>query len=390
MMPHDPILFTFFLIFSGAAVIATVALVARQSLLVAYMALGMLLGPWGLALVSDAARIAELSRVGVIFLLFLLGLNLHPQQLLRLLRPTLLVTLGSSLLFFLPSLALAVGFGFGIGEALVIAAAMIFSSTILGLKLLPTTQLHHQHIGGLIISILLLQDMVAIVILLLLQAGEVEGALWQELLRLALLLPAMVAAALLGARYLLLPLLRRYDTIQEYLFLLALGWCLGFAELASWLGLSAEIGAFVAGVALATNPVSTFIAENLKPLRDFFLVLFFFSLGATFNPAMVAGLLWPTLWLTLLMLALKPWAFRRLLCATGETEAMAREVGVRLAQVSEFSLLIAVLAEQSGVIGERAVYLIKLVTLLSFILSSYWIMLRYPTPIAVSDKLRRD
>jgi Kef-type K+ transport system membrane component KefB len=387
---HDPILFTFFLVFSGAALIATLALAARQSMLVAYIVLGMLLGPWGMAQVKDAALIAELSRVGVIFLLFLLGLNLHPQQLWRMLRPTLLVTLGSSLVFFLPALALALIFGFTGAEALVIAAAMIFSSTILGLKLLPTTQLHHQHIGGLIISILLLQDMVAIVILLLLQAGDLPGALWGELARLALLLPAMVGAALLGARYLLLPLLRRYDTIQEYLFLLAIGWCLGFAELASWLGLSAEIGAFIAGVALATNPISTFIAENLKPLRDFFLVLFFFSLGATFNPVMVTALLWPALLLTLVMLMLKPWAFRYLLAATGEGEALAREVGVRLAQVSEFALFIAVLAEQSGVIGERAAYLIKLVTLLSFILSSYWIMLRYPTPIAVSDKLRRD
>lgn len=390
MVHQDPILFNFFLIFTGAALIATLALAARQSLLVAYMLLGMLLGPWGIAQVNDAKLISELSRVGVIFLLFLLGLNLHPQQLLRLLRPTLLVTVGSSILFFIPALLLSLLFDFSGSEALVIAAAMIFSSTILGLKLLPTTQLHHQHIGGLIISILLLQDMVAIVFLLLLQAGDTQGTLIVEVVRMVLLLPLTVAVALAGARFLLLPLLRRYDTIQEYLFLLAIGWCLGFAELASWLGLSAEVGAFIAGVALATNPVSTFIAENLKPLRDFFLVLFFFSLGATFNPVLALELLWPALFLSLTMLLLKPWAFRYLLVTAGEDVGISREVGVRLAQVSEFALFIAVLAEQAEVIGERAAYLIKLVTLLSFIFSSYWIMLRYPTPIAVSDKLRRN
>lgn len=390
MVQHDPILFTFFLIFTGAALIASLALAARQSMLVAYMVLGMLLGPWGMAQVNNAALIGELSRIGVIFLLFLLGLNLHPQQLLRLLRPTLLVTLGSSLLFFVLTLSLVLLFGFRGSEALVLAMAMIFSSTILGLKLLPTTQLHHQHIGGLIISILLLQDMVAILFLLLLQAGDARGQWPMELARLVLLLPLTVAVALAGARYLLLPLLRRYDTIHEYLFLLAIGWCLGIAELASWLGLSAEIGAFIAGVALATHPVSTFIAENLKPLRDFFLVLFFFSLGASFNPVLASELLLPALLLTLLLMVLKPWAFYRLLAATGEGQAIAREVGVRLAQVSEFALFIAVLAEQGGVIGERAAYLIKLVTLLSFILSSYWIMLRYPTPIAVTERLRRD
>ncbi len=389
-MQHDPILFTFFLIFSGAALIATLALAARQSMLVAYILLGMLLGPWGMAQVNNAELIGELSRIGVIFLLFLLGLNLHPQQLLRMLRPTLLVTVGSSLLFFAFAFVLSLLFAFSLAETLLVAAAMIFSSTILGLKLLPTTQLHHQHIGALIISILLLQDMVAIVLLLLLQAGGTQADVLSDIARMALLLPLLIALALAGARYLLLPLVRRYDTIQEYLFLLAIGWCLGLAELAVWLGLSAEVGAFIAGVALATNPVSTFIAENLKPLRDFFLVLFFFSLGASFNPAMASELLLPALLLTLLMLLIKPWAFRRLLVAAGESEPLAQEVGVRLAQVSEFALFIAVIAEQGGVIGERAAYLIKLVTLLSFILSSYWIMLRYPTPIAVSDRLRRD
>ncbi len=389
-MQHDPILFTFFLIFSGAALIATLALAARQSMLVAYILLGMLLGPWGMAQVNNAELIGELSRIGVIFLLFLLGLNLHPQQLLRMLRPTLLVTVGSSLLFFAAAFVLSQLFGFSLTESLLVAAAMIFSSTILGLKLLPTTQLHHQHIGALIISILLLQDLVAIVLLLLLQAGGTQADVVSDIAGLALWLPLLIALALAGARYLLLPLVRRYDTIQEYLFLLAIGWCLGLAELAVWLGLSAEVGAFIAGVALATNPVSTFIAENLKPLRDFFLVLFFFSLGASFNPAMASELILPALLLTLLLLVIKPLAFRRLLIATGESEAMAKEVGVRLAQMSEFALFIAVIAEQGGVIGERAAYLIKLVTLLSFILSSYWIMLRYPTPIAVSDRLRRD
>lgn len=389
-MHSDPILFSFFLIFTGAALIATMALAARQSMLVAYIVLGMLLGPWGMAQVNNTEFIAELSRVGVIFLLFLLGLNLHPQQLLQMLRPTLLVTLLSSLLFFAVVFVTVRLFDFTIRESMLIAAAMIFSSTILGLKLLPTTQLHHQHIGALIISILLLQDMVAIALLLLLQAGGGETEMVPGMVQIALWLPLTTAMAFVGARYLLLPLLRRYDTIQEYLFLIAIGWCLGIAELATRLGLSAEIGAFIAGVALATNPVSTFIAENLKPLRDFFLVLFFFSLGATFHPQMALEVLIPALVLTGLLLPLKPWVFSRLLCLTGEGREMGREVGVRLAQVSEFALFVAVIAEQGGMIGERAAYLIKLVTLLSFILSSYWIMLRYPTPIAVSPRLRRD
>jgi len=210
------------------------------------------------------------------------------------------------------------------------------------------------------------------------------------LLRLALALPLTMAAALLGARYLLVPLISRFDTIQEYIFLLAIGWCLGFAELASSAGLSAEIGAFLAGVALATSPISTFIAESLKPLRDFFLIMFFFALGAGFNPGMLQEVAFPALLLAVAMVILKPQVFRFLLQRTGEDVALSREVGIRLGQISEFSLLIAMLAWEAGLISERASTLIQLATLLSFILSSYWIMLRYPTPIAVSRRLRRD
>lgn len=389
-MQHDPILFSLFLIFSGAAVIATLALFSRQSMLVSYILLGGLFGPWGLGLVTEPDRIVGMAHVGVIFLLFLLGLNLHPQQLLRLLRETLMVTLSTSLLFALLGGLIAFMFGYTALEMSLVAAAMMFSSTIIGLKLLPTTQLHHQHTGEVIISILLLQDLIAIFILLLLQASGSSNSLTWELLRLVLALPLTMGAALLGARYLLVPLINRFDTIQEYVFLLAIGWCLGFAELASSAGLSAEIGAFLAGVALATSPISTFIAESLKPLRDFFLIMFFFALGAGFDPGMLQEVAFPALLLAVAMVILKPQVFRFLLQRTGESASFSREVGVRLGQISEFSLLIAMLAWDAGIISERASTLIQLATLLSFILSSYWIMLRYPTPIAVSSRLRRD
>ena len=389
-MQHDPILFSLFLIFSGAALIATLALFSRQSMLVSYIVLGALFGPWGLAVIVEPKLIADISHVGVIFLLFLLGLNLHPQQLVRLLREALVVTLGSSLAFFLLGFAIGQLFGFSVLESLLIGAAAMFSSTIIGLKLLPTTQLHHQHTGEVIISILLLQDLVAILILLLLQAAGGEGGLAWELGRVALALPLSMLLALAGARYVLVPLFERFDTIQEYIFLLAIGWCLGFAELAFSLGLSAEIGAFLAGVALATSPISTFIAESLKPLRDFFLIMFFFALGAGFDLGMVQEIALPALALAGVMVLIKPLVFRFFLTRAGESEAFSREIGIRLGQISEFSLLIAMLAWQGGVISGRASGLIQLATLLSFILSSYWIMLRYPTPIAVSRQLRRD
>ncbi len=178
--------------------------------------------------------------------------------------------------------------------------------------------------------------------------------------------------------------------IKEYVFLIAIGWCLGLAELAAVMGLSHEIGAFIAGITLATSPVSWFIAESLKPLRDFFLVLFFFSMGAGLELGMLDDILLPAAILALLMLSIKAPVFNFLLRKVGENPRRSKEAGARLGQLSEFSLLLAVLAQDRGEIGSEASYLIQLATLLTFLVSTYVVVLRYPTPIALSDKLRKD
>jgi Kef-type K+ transport system membrane component KefB len=390
VMPHDSILFSIFLIFTGAAVLAAIALYARQSLLVAYILLGGLVGPWGLKLVSDAAIIQQIGHIGIIFLLFLLGLNLQPAQLVRMLREAIMVTVISSLAFGVTGILIGWAFGYSHFESVIIGAVMMFSSTIIGLKLLPTTALHHRHVGQVMISILLLQDILAIGILLFLEGLSHTGMEWQQVASLALSLPLLVIISLLFERFILQKLMQRFDTIQEYVFLTAIGWCLGLAQLAEIMGLSYEIGAFIAGVSLATNPIALFIAESFKPLRDFFLIMFFFSLGASFNITILPEVIIPAAVLSSLMLFFKPFVFATLLRQSGESSDLSKEIGVRLGQVSEFSLMIAVLALNAGAIGSRASYLIQATTLITFIISSYIIMLNYPTPIAVSDRLRKD
>ncbi len=389
-MNADSILEIVFLIFTGAAVLATVGLYARQSLLVIYIALGALIGPWGLGLVGDVALVGDIAHIGIIFLLFLLGMNLAPQKLLAMLGRSLLVTGVSSLLFLFAGGGLAWLLGFGAVDALIVGAAMMFSSTILGIKLLPATVLHHRHTGELIISILLLQDLLAILILMLLRADWSETLPLREAGRLLLALFGLGLFAWLFERHVLIRLMQRFDQIHEYLFLLAIGWCLGMAELAVFLGLSAEIGAFIAGVVLATNPVALYIGESLRPLRDFFLILFFFALGASFDPGLLRTVLWPALLLAALMLLFKPLAITALLRGVGEAPHRAREVGVRLGQISEFSLFIAVLAMETGAVTPKAAYLVQVATLFTFIVSAYLIVLRYPSPIALDDRLRRD
>jgi Kef-type K+ transport system membrane component KefB len=389
MLDHT-LIFSIFLIFTGAAVLAAIALFARQSLLVAYILLGGLVGPWGLQLVNDATVIQQIGHIGIIFLLFLLGLNLQPSQLLHMFRAALVVTLVSSAVF--GGLGFIIGwlFSYNLYECIVLGAVMMFSSTIIGLKLLPTTALHHRHVGQVMISILLLQDIIAIVILLFLEGFSSSGIEWQQAGRLAVAVPLLVVVAFMFERYVLQQLMQRFDTIKEYIFLTAIGWCIGIAQLADFIGLSYETGAFIAGVSLATSPISLYIAESLKPLRDFFLIMFFFSLGASFNFTVLPDIFIPAMILAAMMLAIKPFVFSKLLAATGESGTLPAEVGVRLGQISEFSLLIAVLALNSGAIGTQVSYLIQAATLITFIVSAYIIMLNYPTPIAVSDRLRKD
>ena len=389
-MESPSILFTLFLIFTGAAILATLALFARQAMIVAYILLGVLLGPSALGWISDATHMQKFADIGIMFLLFLLGLNLHLQKLIELLREATVVTLVSSVLFVVFGSAIPYLFGFDLKESLIIGSSMIFSSTIIGLKLTPTTELHHRHTGEIMISILLLQDFIAILLLIVLQAGSGTAYLLVDIGMLTISLFGLVLFAYLMQRFILIRLIRRFDKIQEYVFLLAIGWCLGMAELASVLGLTHEIGAFIAGVAIATHPISFYIAENLKPLRDFFLIIFFFVIGAMLDLTQISHVFVPAMVLALAVLLGKPLVFGWLLGYEGESKKQAKEIGFRLGQGSDFSFLIMAIALQLNLIGPQVSALIQLSTLITFVISTYIVIFRYPTPIAVSDKLRRD
>lgn len=389
-MDQSPVTFSFFLIFTGAAAVASLALYTRQPLLIAYIVLGALIGPYGLALITNLTLLQDIAHVGIIFLLFLLGLDMQPRALLTTMRNATLVALASALCFALIGTGVAYAFGFSRAEALITGLAMMFSSTIIGIKLLPTTVLHHRHTGELMVGLLLLQDMIAILVLVALmgsRSGDFEGG---ALLRSLLALPLLIALAVVFVRLVLMRLIQRFDRFHEYIFLLAIGWCLGLAELAALMNLSPEIGAFVAGVSIASSPISQYIAISLKPLRDFFLILFFFSLGGSFDLGVLGSIYVAAIVLSLLMLAAKPLVFRFLLGRLSETPALAWDVGLRLGQNSEFSLLIAYMAAGFGMIGKEASHLIQATAIITFVASSYIVVLNCPNPIAISDRLRRD
>ena len=389
-MGSDPFVFSFFLIFACAGILATLALFTRQPLIVMYIVTGMILGPSGTALIDNPELISSIAKFGIIFLLFLLGLDMQPAKLIKTLRSAMLVGVGSSLVFFAVGFSIASVFGYSMTETIIIGIAMMFSSTIIGIKLLPTTVLHHRHTGELMISLLLIQDLIAIIVLLVITGGLMEFDGVAKIARVLVSLPLLVLFSWLFVKYVLLPLLEKFDAFHEYIFLVAIAWCLGLAELSELAGLSLEIGAFIAGVTIATSPISLYIADHLKPLRDFFLVLFFFSIGAGFHMDLLAEVIIPAAVIAIVILALKPVTFKFMLRRMSETSALGWETGFRLGQISEFSLLIAFVATAQNLISQEVSHLIQATAILTFLASSYLVVFRYPTPIAVNDRLRRD
>jgi len=390
IMAHNPYIYVVFVIFTGAALLATLALFTRQSLLVAYLIVGMLIGPTGLRLIPESHALQQAADFGIIFLLFLMGLHLKPANLFHMLKNATVVTLLSSTAFAALGTAGAYLLHFTMIESLIIGAAMMFSSTIIGLKLLPTTVLHHQHIGEVVISVLLLQDILAILTLISLQVASMGEFTIQDLLVLTVALPLVLVIAFLGERFILRVLISRFDRIREFIFLLAIAWCLGIAQLSEHLHLSYNIGAFIAGVSLASSPISLYIAESLKPLRDFFLILFFVGTGAEVPFHLLPQIMVPALILSAMILVAKPLIFSKLFNSIHESTDLSAEVAARLSQLSEFSLLIAYLALQAHLIGVEAAATLQTATLITFVVSSYWVVMKYPTPLASSARLRRD
>jgi len=384
------ITFTFAVIFLGAAVLSSLALYARQPIIIAYIALGVALGPYGAGLVSDTNLVSGAGHVGIILLLFLLGLDMKPSALWNSLRQSTLVAVLSTLIFGVAGYAFSRLFAFSHLDSILICTALVFSSTIIGIKLLPTTVLHHRHLGELMIALLLFQDVIAIVVLVVMESlGGGEYAA-RDLLMPLITLPLLALASWVSVKTVLLALITRFDRYHEYIFLLSIGWCLGMAELAIFMGLSAEIGAFVAGVSIASSPIAQYIAISLKPLRDFFLVVFFFSVGSGLDMQALPRLAVPALAMATLFLLLKPVVYQWLVRGVFEEPKLAWNLGMRLGQCSEFSLLIAFLGVSKGLLSTDAATLIQACTVITLLASSYMVVLRLPTPIAITDALRRD
>lgn len=371
-----------------SSLLAWLSLYIRQPIIVAYILAGIIMGPWGLKIIEDVNFINETSHIGVTLLLFLAGLTLEPGRIPSLLKKTILVTGANSIVFGSAAFGVSYAFGFSMIESLITGTAFMFSSTILVLKLLPTITLHQKHMGALSIAILILQDILAVTMLMFAKGGNLDSTGQLALTFFYAILIA--AAAVLAEKYLIRLIFKKIQYYQELLYLFTLAWCFSIALLTGWIGLGYEIGAFIAGLSLANNPVSGIIFEGLRFFRDFFLVLFFFALGALLDFGVLQSILWPVIALSLVTLLIKPGIFDLSFRLMGETKRISREMGVRLGQASEFSLILGFTAYSSSMIGKESFQLIQFSTILTLIISSYIVVLFYPTPLASDRALKQD
>jgi len=365
----------------AAALIGALALWLRQPLIIAFILVGILEGPAVLGWVTAADQIDLLAKIGIALLLFVVGLKLD-LRLIRTLGPLAVVTGLGQMTFSSVVGYLAVrGFGMEPVAALYVAAALAFSSTIIVVKLLSDKREIDALQGRTAVGILIVQDIVVIVLLLTLTAfgaGSEATGPWEGTA--AVLAKAIVFVVALGIamRYLLPRLLHRLAASQELLVLFGIAWAVALAAGAEAMDFSKEVGAFLAGVSLASTPYREALGARLVSLRDFLLLFFFIDLGAGLDLGLLGAQVGVAVALSLSVLLGKPLIIMGILGALGYRSRTGFLTGLSLAQISEFSLILAALGFGLGHIDSQTTSVITLVGIITIALSTYLTLYAHP------------
>ncbi len=345
--------------------------VLRQPLILGYILTGILVGPLMFDLIHAKEAFEGFSEIGIALLLFIIGLGMN-LSVIRGLGKVSLVT-ASVILIFIGGAGMMVSllFGFSMLTALIIGLSLFFSSTIIILKALSDKREVNRLHGQIAIGVIILDDVVATLAMVMLAALS-SGDLSVSQLGLMALKAFGLGLLLFVASAKLIPLASKwFAKSQEFLFLFAIAWGFGVASLFGVAGFSHEVGALFAGVALASLPYATEMAARLKPLRDFFVVLFFVFLGERFIFDNFADILIPALALSAIVIIGKPIFVMASLGALRYTKLTSFKVGVHLSQISEFSIVLVVLADQLGLVDSRVTSIITMVALITIAVSSY-------------------
>jgi Kef-type K+ transport system membrane component KefB len=362
----------------AAAVVMVLASRLRIPSIVAYLGAGLLLGPLtGLIVVGDDIHL--ISDVGIALLLFLVGLELSLDKIRDVGRVAVIAGLGQVILTAAGGLVLSLALGFGFIESLFLGVALTFSSTVVVVKLLDQKKEIDALYGRIAVGIFLVQDLVAIVALTFLAglgdpesltAAGVGTGLGKAFGGMGLLL----GAALLSARYFLPRVFAWVASSSEAMLIWSLCWCFLFVMFAEVLGLSLEIGAFLAGLSLAQLPYNHDLRRRVHPLMNSFLAVFFVSLGVQmeFGGAVEHAL--SAAVLSLFVLIGSVVIFMPIIIRTGYGERTSFLTSVTLAQISEFSFIFAAMGFSSGLIDESILSLIGVIGLVTIAASSYMIL----------------
>ena len=360
------------LLTAGIGLIATLL---RQPLVVAFILAGIVAGPVGLGLVDPEGEIELFAEIGVAVLLFVVGLKLDVRMV-RNVGPVALAT-GLGQVAFTSGVGwlLTLALGFDPVAALYIAVALTFSSTIIIVKLITDKGDLDSLYGRIAIGFLIVQDICVVIALIVLTAiGEPGGPdPAQEALRTVLTAVAFLAAIYLLGRYVLPLFEHRLARSPELMVLFAIAWAVALAAAADVLGFSEEVGAFLAGVSLASSPYRDTLGSRLTNLRDFLLLFFFVALGAQLDFEAAGALLVEALVLSAFVLIGNPIIVMVIMGAMGYRTAVSFRAGLTVAQISEFSLILAALGADLGQISDDVVALITVVGLVTIGLSTYMI-----------------
>ena len=379
LIAHGPFAeFAMLLIIS--AVVGAIAVSLRQPLLISYIVVGILLGPALFGPVNAAEQIHLLAEIGVAVLLFVVGLKLDLAHI-RNIGPVALATgLGQLTFTIVFGFALTLLMGKSTMEAIYIAVALTFSSTIIIVKLLSDKhELDSLH-GRIAVGFLIVQDLAVVLAMMTMSALRGAGdAGWAEVsgsLLLRLAGTAIVMYVLM--RYVLPPLVSRMARSQELLLIFAIAWGTGLAALGDYVGFSKEAGAFVAGFSLASTAYREAMNARLTGIRDFMLLFFFIDLGGRLDFSTLGEEILPAIVLALFVLIGNPLIVMAIMGYMGYRKRTGFLAGLTVAQISEFSIVFVAMGITLGHVGPEALGLTTLVGLVTIMLSTYMILFSHP------------
>ncbi len=358
-----------------AAGLGIAARLFKQPIILAYIFSGIIIGVFGFFHLTNKDLFQTFSELGLMFLLFLIGLEINYSSLRLVGKASLLVGIAQIIFTFIPGFYIAQLFGFNTLQAAYIGIALTFSSTIIVVKLLSEKRDTNSLYGKISIGFLLVQDVVAILILIFLagiQNGH--GVSFNDIFLTTIKGLALFAAMLYLGRKILPLLFDKISRSQELLFLTSLAWCFGVATLAVKAGFSIEIGGFLAGLALANSSENFQISAKIKSLRDFFILIFFVILGSSLVFSNFSGLTLPIIIFSIFVLIGNPLIVLIIMGMLGYRKRTGFLCGVTVAQISEFSLILAGLGLKLGHLNNRVVSLITAVGIITITLSTYLII----------------